>query len=172
MECLTCRIIATLDKTYPVRDAVFGITSGRCLWHAWDDDKVFVCSQCGNPRFFEQIAWCKETNQYICTTCAPSQWIREPFWFWKGYATTMCPYCGREHPTLNRGEFEGQHPWQVNPFACRQFPIWFLKTIIQKEERDSVNCPRCSIPLSVKGPGTYKCPHCNTLFTLKKKSSP
>jgi hypothetical protein len=179
MECFTCKITEAVDKSYPIRDAVFGRTTGRCMWHSWDDDAVFVCDQCKTPQFSEQIAWCKKTDRFICTGCAPSHTVKDSFWFWKEYTVVTCPLCGEEHPTLNRQEFVGEHPWQADPFACKQFPIWYPDgRLVRKEDvkqkrkgRTSkrIACPHCKTRLSATAPGTYQCPHCHQLFTVKKK---
>lgn len=180
MECFTCKITKAVDKSYPLRDAVFGKTSGRCLWHAWDDDTVFICSRCKNPQFPEQIAWCQKTDTFICTGCAPSRTVNESFWFWKKYTVVTCPFCGEEHPTLNRQEFTGEHPWQADPFRCKQFPIWYphgslvkkedLKEKKEEKRRKSISCPYCGARLSAQEPGTYQCPRCHQLFAVKKKT--
>ena len=173
MQCFTCKIIEAVEKSYPVRDAVFGKSSGRCQWHAWDDDNVFVCSQCSTSHFFEKIAWCKKTDNFICTECAPSRTVRSAFWVWKKYISITCPFCGNEHPTLNRQEFEGAHPWQADPYQCKQFPIWYPDgTQITEEDvkKQRVACPYCRTYFTIKNPGTYQCPHCHRPFTVRKKS--
>jgi uncharacterized CHY-type Zn-finger protein len=177
MKCFTCKITQAIDKSYPIRDAIFGKSSGRCQWHAWDDDKVYVCSKCGKAHFFEQIAWCRKTNSLICTHCAPSRTVKDTFWFWKEYTVLTCPYCGKEHPTLNRQEFLGEHPWQADPFRCEQFPIWYpdgrlikKEDLTEKKER-AILCPYCKSRLSIGKPGTYRCPHCRKQFTVKKKGT-
>lgn len=182
MECFTCKITEAVDKTYPIRDAVFGKTSGRCLWHAWDDDEVFACSQCSTPQFPEQIAWCRKTGNFICTVCAPSRKVAATFWFWKEYTVVTCPFCGEEHPTLNRQEYEGEHPWQADPFQCKQFPIWYPggrlvreedilkeKEEKKKKKEKGIPCPYCGARLSIREPGTYQCPRCRQMFTVRKK---
>ncbi|MBU7045119.1 MAG: hypothetical protein HXS54_01675 [Theionarchaea archaeon] len=184
MECFTCKITAAVDKSYPVREAVYGKASGRCSWHAWDDDNIFMCSSCKTPRFFEQVAWCTETDHLICTECSPSRTVKDTFWFWKEYTLITCPYCGKEHPTLNRQEFQGEHPWQADPFRCRQFPIWYPdgrlvkkedltqeKHRKQKRKQKSIVCPYCRTRLSVSEPGTYECPHCHQIFTVSLKGT-
>ncbi|MBU7031832.1 MAG: hypothetical protein HXS53_04835 [Theionarchaea archaeon] len=175
MECLTCKITEAVDKTYPVREAIFGKTSGRCLWHCWDDDDVFVCSQCKTPQFFEKIAWCSKTNLFICTQCSSSRSVEEKFWCWKEYTLVSCPFCGEEHPTLNRQEYDGAHPWQADPFACKQFPVWYPggNVVCEKDLKRSVTkiirCPYCKGEIHIKETGTYTCPHCHRSFTVKKK---
>lgn len=174
MECFTCKITKAVDKTYPVREAAFGETSGRCLWHAWDDDGVFRCSTCGTSQFFEQVAWCRKTNKFICAQCAATRTVKDAFWFWKEYTMITCPHCGEEHPTLNRQEFEGEHPWQADPFRCKQFPIWYPDGRLVEEkdvrkEKKGIPCPYCGARLPITKPGTYQCPHCRNRFTVKKK---
>jgi predicted RNA-binding Zn-ribbon protein involved in translation (DUF1610 family) len=182
MECFTCKITEAVDKSYPIRDAVFGKTSGRCMWHAWDDDKVFVCDQCGKSTFSEQVAWCRKTDKFICTACAPSRTVKDTFWFWKEYHVVTCPFCGEDHPTLNRQEFDGEHPWQADPFRCKQFPIWYPdgrlireREIKKPEEKEAkktqkaVRCPSCGNRISVTKPGTYQCPRCGQRFTVRAR---
>lgn len=183
MECFTCKITEAVDKSYPVRNAQFGESSGRCFWHAWDDDGVFICSRCGTPQFFEKVAWCRKTDHLICTECASSRTVKEKFWFWKEYTIITCPYCREDHPTLNYQEYTGEHPWQANPFQCKQFPIWYpdgalvtKKDITPQEKKEKkekksakVRCPYCKTVIPITKPGTYKCPHCSRSFTVKKK---
>ncbi len=172
MKCFTCEITKATDSSYPVRTAVHGEGSGRCLWHAWDADRVFVCSHCKTPQFPEQVAWCVKTNTFICTRCAPSRVVSAPFWFWKGYTTVTCPRCGEEHPTLNRQEFEGEHPWQVDPPNCQQFPIWYRGTLIREEdvhENHKIACPSCRTSFLITQPGIYQCPRCHEVMMVRKK---
>lgn len=182
MECFTCKITEAVDKSYPIRDAVFGESSGRCRWHAWDDDKVFVCTTCGRAQFFEQVAWCRKTNKFICTACSSTRTIKDTFWFWKKYQVIACPFCGEEHPTLNRQEFEGVHPWQADPFQCTQFPIWYPGgRLVKKEDleeekpkakpetKKGISCPYCKAHFSITKPGTYECPRCHNRFTVKRR---
>lgn len=175
MECFTCKITTAVDKSYPVREAVFGESSGRCRWHAWDNDAVFVCSVCRKPKFSEQVAWCRKKDVLICTECVPSQTVENQFWFWKKYTLISCPHCGERHPTLNRQEFLGEHPWQANPFRCPQFPIWYpggrlLEKKNLAQRKPGIRCPHCNARLSVSDPGTYQCPYCHQTFQVRKKS--
>lgn len=175
MECLTCKITEAVDKTYPVREAIFGTTSGRCYWHCWDDDNVFVCSQCNTSQFFEKIAWCSKFDKLICTQCSPSRTVPDKFWCWKEYTLIRCPFCSEEHPTLNRQEYDGEHPWQADPFACKQLPIWYPGggVVCEKDLKRSVTrnvaCPYCRAKICIGKTGTYECPHCHRSFTVKKK---
>lgn len=173
MKCLTCTLIKALDASYPAREAVHGEHSGRCQWHAWDSDHVFVCTHCKNPRFFEQVAWCPKTNTFICTACSPSRVVEAPFWFWKRYSIVTCPHCGGEHPTLNRQEAQGEHPWQADPYHSHQFPVWYPGGRIVEEEditTKKVVCPSCRSPLPVRTPGIYQCPHCQQVLMVRKKA--
>jgi hypothetical protein len=175
MECLTCKITEAVDKSYPLRESVFGKTSGRCFWHCWDDDDVFVCNVCMKSQFFEKIAWCSKTDKFICTQCSSSQTVADKFWCWKEYTMISCPFCGEEHPTLNRQEYNGEHPWQANPFICEQFPIWYpggrvlCEQDVTKPTTRKVACPYCKATMTIGNPGTYACSHCHRKFTVKKK---
>lgn len=175
MECLTCKITEAVDKSYPLRDAIFGKTSGRCYWHCWDDDAVFVCSQCMTSQFFEKIAWCAKTDKFICTQCSSSRTVSDKFWCWNQYTLISCPFCGAEHATLNRQEYDGEHPWQADPFSCKQFPIWYpggtvlSEKDVKKSATRRVTCPYCKATVSIRDPGTYTCSHCHRKFTVKKK---
>src|SRR5205814_5182981 len=40
------------------------------------------------------------------------------FWGWPYWSTLECPDCGGRHPSLDRAEFEGVHPWQLDPDAA------------------------------------------------------
>jgi hypothetical protein len=125
MECITCQMIAMVDKGYPKRRARFGKTNLRCTWHAWGADEVWRCDVCGKYTHAETVSCCVRKNKFVCTTCATSQKKKDGFWLWKSFLELKCPFCGESHPVLPRQEFCGEHPWQADPFSCQDFPIWY-----------------------------------------------
>ena len=40
------------------------------------------------------------------------------FWNWQYWYVLECPHCGERHPGLDRAEFTGGHPWQLDPAAA------------------------------------------------------
>ena len=139
MECLTCRMIAMIDKSYPHRKASFGNIDGRCLWHAWEEDEVWRCDGCGRFVIAENITFCLKEKKYVCKDSSPSQRKEASFWLWKFYLDMECSFCGESHPALQRQEFLGEHPWQADPFSCKDFPIWYPdgKLIEEKDVGES-----------------------------------
>jgi len=41
--------------------------------------------------------------------------VKGKFWVWDTFYVIECSYCGKWHPTLDRLEFLGEHPWQLHP---------------------------------------------------------
>ena len=168
-KCLTCDMIHMLDKSYPVRKARHGTSSGRCDWHAWDDDGVWICDVCGRAQFDENIAWCHRHDKYVCKGCAEYQRIEEKYWFWQHYLLLKCPACGGEHPTLSRSKYLGEHPWQTNPYKCRDMPIWYPggRILTEVPKKKIVSCPSCQRKLTISKVGEYQCPSCRSRFVVK-----
>jgi SAM-dependent methyltransferase len=43
------------------------------------------------------------------------------FWSFLDWWTLRCPECGEAHPSLDRAEFDGVHPWQLHaPYAAQR----------------------------------------------------
>jgi Zn finger protein HypA/HybF involved in hydrogenase expression len=38
-----------------------------------------------------------------------------------------------------------------------------------RQKKAGILCPHCKTPLSITEPGTYRCPHCHQVFTVRKK---
>jgi len=87
----------------------------RCNWH-WR----YVCDICGKPCHFNGITWCEKAKKFLCIKCGKSgarehRLLKGEFWNWNTYYAIKCPYCNEWHPTLDRLEFQGEHPWQLHP---------------------------------------------------------
>lgn len=175
MYCHTCSMIHMVDKTYPRRKRKYGRSNARCDWHAWDDDEVWLC-ECGKFVFAEVAAWCQKYKKIICIDCHDHEKVNAKFWLWKFYYEIECPFCKDSHPTLNRQEFLSEHPWQVDPFSCRDFPIWYpdgrmieekdVKEETEKKEEKKIACPHCKKSIRIAKPGTYRCPYCKRVFRV------
>jgi ubiquinone/menaquinone biosynthesis C-methylase UbiE len=112
MICRYCKLIHSRDKSYPVKNATRDIKGDfpRCEWH-WR----YICDICGIPRHFNGITWCEKTKKFICIKCGEgNRLIVGRFWAWDTYYLVTCPYCKKRHPTLDKLESEGNHPWQLN----------------------------------------------------------
>ena len=113
MVCRYCQLIHSFDYSYPLRKATRGLNSDypRCDWH-WR----FMCSLCGKPRHFNGVAWCEKTQKFICIRCGKDhRVVYSRFWGWRYYYAIGCRDCEERHPALDRLEFLGKHPWQINP---------------------------------------------------------
>jgi ubiquinone/menaquinone biosynthesis C-methylase UbiE len=113
MQCKYCDLIHAKDPTYPLREASFDVAGDfpRCEWH-WR----YRCDVCGQPRHFNGITWCDQSATFICLSCGRgNQLVDGPFWQWQNYYAVRCPQCHDRHPTLDRLEYEGRHPWQLHP---------------------------------------------------------
>ncbi|MFQ6078163.1 MAG: class I SAM-dependent methyltransferase [Thermodesulfobacteriota bacterium] len=111
-NCKYCEIMHQYDSTYPVREAKFDLESDfpRCEWH-WR----FVCSVCGKSHHFNGTTWCGETGKFLCFGCAKDhKVVPSPFWAWDYHYEIGCPFCNGQHAALDRLEYEGRHPWQLD----------------------------------------------------------
>ncbi len=116
--CRHCHQFHQHDPTYPRRRARHNLDTDypRCHRH-WR----YVCDLCGQPSHFNGLTWCQETGKFTCLHCAPGyRPINESFWGWDYYWDIACPHCGASHPSLDRLEYEGRHPWQIIPGAERR----------------------------------------------------
>ncbi|MBU0491349.1 MAG: class I SAM-dependent methyltransferase [Chloroflexi bacterium] len=120
-DCRYCTAIHAHDPAYSIRPATHNCDTDypRCDWH-WR----YVCDACGQPRHFNGVTWCPTCGRHTCVECSPHRrvddareaWAREA-WGWGYYWAVQCPACGEYHPALDRLEYEGRHPWQVDPAA-------------------------------------------------------
>lgn len=93
-----------------------GSSHPRCDLH-WR----FTCAVCGNDRHFHAVAFCGRARKFFCIECAREHrapW--SPFWAWSYYYRMRCPWHSEWHPALDRAEFEGRHPWQVEASWARE----------------------------------------------------
>ena len=112
VACRYCMRIRNDTSSYRTRPARHEIGSAfpRCDWH-WQ----FVCARCGNVRNFHAIGFCPRENRLFCIDCAPEhRAARKPFWGWAYYYRLRCPWRSEWHAALDRLEFEGRHPWQLD----------------------------------------------------------
>ena len=118
MICRYCELIHSTDESHPLRKATRDLNSDfpRCNWH-WR----YVCDVCGRPRHSNGVTWCEESGEFICIGCGKDHRLRKgEFWGWDTYYVIGCPHCDERHPTLDRLEFQRDHPWQLHPEMLRQ----------------------------------------------------
>jgi SAM-dependent methyltransferase len=61
--------------------------------------------------------YCPDANRLLCVEAGENHIESGSFWAWRYWWMLDCPACGRQHPSLDRAEFEGAHPWQTNAGA-------------------------------------------------------
>jgi len=118
VACGHCEQIRLADRRYRAKPARHDLDSSfpRCDIH-WR----YVCDTCGRSHHFNGVAWCPTAKRFLCIRCARRhRAVRRAFWRWTYYYALDCPTCGREHPVLDRLEFEKRHPWQKRPEFARQ----------------------------------------------------
>ena len=77
---------------------------------------------CGNARHFHAVAFCAGEGKFFCIECAREHRApRSVFWAWSYYYRLQCPWRSEWHPALDRAEFEGRHPWHVEPSGPREW---------------------------------------------------
>jgi SAM-dependent methyltransferase len=98
-----------VDHSYEVRAAAFdlGSEAPRCAWH-WR----LLCDHCGMPGHFMARFFCPHSGQLLCRDKGETERVFGEFWAWQYWWEMRCPECGEAHPSLDRAEFLGQHPWQ------------------------------------------------------------
>src|SRR2546427_5214790 len=116
--CRYCSVIHERDSTYRVRTARHALDSSypRCDLH-WR----FVCEVCGKARHFNGVSFCRAKGAFFCLACAaqhPGDSRR--FWAWTYAYRLKCPWREESHPTLDRLEYEGRHPWQLRAAWARE----------------------------------------------------
>ena len=61
------------------------------------------------------MAFCSRSKNLFCLDCAPGyRAAPAPFWGWEYYYRMRCPWRSEWHAALDRLEFEGRHPWQLD----------------------------------------------------------
>ncbi len=147
VRCRYCEEIHLAEPRSRVRTAKHDVDSSvpRCDLH-WR----FRCDSCGRSHHFNGMAWCPTGRSFLCIKCARRhQAVWKPFWRWKYYYVLSCPTCGRDHPALDRLEYERKHPWQRSAALARAkrglspeediMPPWTSEVIPQPESDDITN---------------------------------
>jgi SAM-dependent methyltransferase len=106
-----CDLIVAADPRYAPRPAEFdlGSEAPRCAWH-WR----FVCDHCGEPGHFASRFFCPRSGRLLCRNAGRVESETGDFWNWHYWYVLECPDCGERHPGLDRAEFTGPHPWQLD----------------------------------------------------------
>lgn len=110
MNCYYCdRIRSTFDGYVP-RAAEFdlGSEAPRCALH-WR----YRCDHCGETGHFSDRFYCPEANRVLCRQAGTVILCTGAFWSYLDWWTLACPVCQGQHPSFERAEFEGLHPWQL-----------------------------------------------------------
>jgi 2-polyprenyl-3-methyl-5-hydroxy-6-metoxy-1,4-benzoquinol methylase len=117
MNCYYCDKIRGSDPGYVGAPAGFDLGSGapRCARH-WR----YVCGACGRPAHFMALSFCPEAEAFFCSGCATEKSeVESSFWAWKYYFRYRSPWSGRWAAALDRLEYEGRHPLQVEATRAR-----------------------------------------------------
>jgi SAM-dependent methyltransferase len=117
MNCYYCDWIARAEPAYAPRDAEFDRDSEapRCAWH-WR----FVCDHCGEAGHFMARFFCPRSGRLLCREAGEVAIEYGACRGWEYWWALGCPDCGERHPSLDRAEALGAHPWQVAPAAARR----------------------------------------------------
>jgi SAM-dependent methyltransferase len=60
------------------------------------------------------MSYCPQRRELFCIECAPeNRAVRRGFWGWSYYFSLRCRSHAAWHPALDRLEFTGGHPWQL-----------------------------------------------------------
>lgn len=112
MNCYYCDRTRAALPEYGAREAEFdlGSEAPRCPLH-WR----YVCDHCGEPGHFSSRFHCPQAGELLCGEAGAVTFRTGAFWSWLDWWTIACPRCGGEHPSLERAEFEGIHPWLLDP---------------------------------------------------------
>ncbi len=115
MDCYYCDRIAAAEPSYAPRAAEFdtGSEAPRCAWH-WR----LRCDHCGEPGHFTTRFGCPRSGRLLCREAGEVEVVHGDFWGWGYWYALACPDCGERHPSLDRAEYEGIHPWQRDPEAA------------------------------------------------------
>jgi len=115
VTCYYCDLIVAADPRYEARPVEFdlGSEAPRCAWH-WR----FVCDHCGEPGHFASRFFCPRSGRLLCRNAGRIESESADFWAWQYWFALECPECGGRHPGLDRAEFTGAHPWQLDRDAA------------------------------------------------------
>ncbi len=56
--------------------------------------------------------YCELAKRILCRSAGEVREEPESFWAWEYFWTLRCPECENRHPSLDRHEYAGTHPWQ------------------------------------------------------------
>ncbi len=111
MNCYYCDKISSADSGYSPRHAQFdrGSEAPRCALH-WR----YSCDHCHRTAHFSERFYCPHSGRMLCRDTGTFSLQRGAFWKFLDWWTLDCPECGERHPSLDRAEFDGTHPWQLH----------------------------------------------------------
>jgi SAM-dependent methyltransferase len=114
LNCFYCDQIAAVVRSYRSKVAEFdlGSEAPRCAWH-WR----FLCDHCGAPGHFMARFFCPRSGRLLCREAGMVERILGACWEWQYWSELRCPECGEAHPSLDRAERIGAHPWQLEEKA-------------------------------------------------------
>mgnify|MGYP003724219279 FL=1 len=112
MNCYYCDEIKSTAPEYTDSPARFDLGSAapRCSKH-WR----YVCSMCDTANHFMSTAFCPSGRNFFCSRCATD--VRQEageFWAWQYFFSFRSPWSGEWVPTLDRAEFNGEHPISID----------------------------------------------------------
>jgi SAM-dependent methyltransferase len=58
--------------------------------------------------------YCPHSGRLLCRDVGAITYREGAFWAWHEAWWIDCPDCGGSHPSLDRAEFDGRHPWQLH----------------------------------------------------------
>jgi SAM-dependent methyltransferase len=110
-SCAYCDRIARSDPAYQTHRAEFDLGSEmpRCAWH-WR----MRCDHCGDFGHFMARFYCADGERMLCRAAGRRRQVVGDFWAWQYWYELDCD-CGEAHPSLDRAEATGVHPWQRRP---------------------------------------------------------
>jgi SAM-dependent methyltransferase len=117
MNCYYCYRISSAQVGYIARPAEFdlGSEAPRCRLH-WR----YICDHCGEAGHFSDRFYCPITSRVLCRSAGAVTLQTGAFWSFLDWWTIACANCDGDHPSFDRAEFEGMHPWQLVPGAEQQ----------------------------------------------------
>jgi len=75
---------------------------------------------CGKAHHFHGVAFCDREQRLFCISCATEHRVpKRGFWGWSYFYRLRCPWHSEWHACLDRLEFVGRHPWQLDPSRAR-----------------------------------------------------
>lgn len=119
MHCYYCDRISSADASYRPGIAEFdlGSEAPRCALH-WR----YVCDHCGEVGHFSDRFYCPESSRVLCRSAGTVTLQTGAFWSFLDWWSITCLDCGEHHPSFDRAEFDGVHPWQMSSKANQARP--------------------------------------------------